>query len=128
MTEFIVRADDQDSESLFIAYRDERGGVQSVVGQMYQAIKRAETAYADFEAQLAEGQRFETLAAYHTAKQAPVAEAVALLRYKMAEVAGLMEQMQTAMPPEIILFPGVPRVVEPTEEPIAEEVDNAGED
>jgi hypothetical protein len=117
-----LRADDQQSESLFAAYQERRGEVQTIAGQMYINIQRAEAAYATFEAQLLN--EYAPLAAYHNAKQAPVAQAVTLLRSKMAEVAGLMEQMQAAMPEGIILFPGVPTQ---QAQPI-EDGDNASED
>jgi hypothetical protein len=106
MTTYTIDATNQDSESIFKAYQESRGGVQSIAGQMYQAIVRAEAAYSNFETQLAN--EYADVAAYHNAKQAPVADAVALLRYKMAEVAGLMEAMNKAMPEGIVLFPGVP--------------------
>lgn len=108
MTTYTIDANDQGTESLLIAYQQDRGGVQSVAGQMYQAIQRAEAAYSHFETQLQN--EYAAVADYHHAKQAPVADAVVLLRYKMAEVAGLMEQMQAAVPEGLTLFPGVPRL------------------
>lgn len=111
MTQFIVDARDQSSETLLTKHIEERGGVQSVVGQMYQSIRRAEAAYVAFENELLPGGRFEALAAYHAAKQAPVADAVAALRAKMAEVTALMETMNAAMPDGAPLFPGVPKGV-----------------
>jgi len=106
MTTYTIDADNQPTESLFLSYQQDRGGVQSIAGQMYQAIVRAEAAYSNFETQLAN--EYADVADYHHAKQAPVAQAVALLRYKMAEVAVLMESMNKAMPEGIVLFPGVP--------------------
>jgi hypothetical protein len=106
MTTYTIDADDQPSESLFLSYQQDRGGVQSIAGQMYQAIKRAEAAYSNFETQLEN--EYADVAAYHNAKQAPVSDAVLLLRSKMAEVTGLMEAMNKAMPEGIVLFPGVP--------------------
>ena len=109
MTQYIVDAADQQTESLLIAYQAERGGVQSVVGQMYSAIRRAEDAYVEFGVMLAEDGQFANLAAYHTAKQALVADAIAGMRAQMAALMATMEAMQAAMPEGIILFPGVPR-------------------
>lgn len=112
MTQYIVDAADQSTETTLILYQAERGGVQSVVGQMYGAIQRAEDAYVAFEAMLAEDGQFANLAAYHTAKQAPVAAAVDNMRAQMAALMATMEAMQAAMPEGIILFPGVPRGTE----------------
>ena len=109
MTQYIVDAADQQTESLLIAYHNRRGGVQSIVGQMYGAIKRAEDAYVAFESMLAEDGPFADLAAYHAAKQAPIVDAVAGMRAQMTALMATMQAMQDAMQPGIILFPGVPR-------------------
>ena len=109
MTQYIVDAANQETESLLIAYHNARGGVQSVVGQMYGAIRRAEDVYVAFESMLAEDGPFADLAAYHAAKQAPIADAVAGMRAQMAALMATMQAMQGAMPPGVVLFPGVPR-------------------
>jgi hypothetical protein len=109
MATYTIDAENQETESLLVAYQERRSEVQSIAGQMYLQIERAERAYTSFEAQM--GAEYEPLTEYHDAKQAPVSEAVALLRAKMAEVAELMEQMQAAMPAGITLFPGVPGAV-----------------
>lgn len=109
MTQYIVNAADQQTESLLIAYHAERGGVQSVVGQMWQAIRRAEDTYVMFGEMLAEDGPFADLAAYHAAKQAPIVDAVAGMRAQMAALMATIQAMQDAVPPGIILFPGVPR-------------------
>lgn len=109
MAEFAVNSDDPTTEGLLVAYQQERGGVQATVGQMYQAVARAEQAYAELEIALGEGGRFVALGEYHAALQAPVGDAIALLRQSMAGVMAVLEQMQSAMPEGTILFPGVPR-------------------
>lgn len=112
MTQYIVDAADQATETALIDYQNERGGVQATVGQMYQAIQRAEDAYVMFESMLAEDGPLSALSAYHTAKQAPIADAVAGMRAQMGALMATMRAMQSAMPPGIVLFPGVPRNVE----------------
>ena len=109
MTQYIVDAADQQTESLLIAYHNARGGVQSVVGQMYGAIRRTEDVYVALESMLADDGPFADLATYHAAKQAPIADAVAGMRAQMAALMATMQAMQDAMPPGIVLFPGVPR-------------------
>lgn len=109
MAEFVISSEDPTTEGLLIAYQQERGGVQATVGQMYQAIERAEAAYSALEAALDESGAFWVLAEYHAALQAPVADAIALLRVSMAGVMAVMEQMESAMPKGTVLFPGVPR-------------------
>ena len=109
MTQYIVDAANQETESLLIAYHAERGGLQTAVGQMWQAIRRAEDAYVMFGYMLADDGPFADLAAYHAAKQAPIADAVAGMRAQMAALMATMQAMQDAMPPGIVLFPGVPR-------------------
>lgn len=109
MTQYIVDAANQETESLLIAYHNARGSVQSVVGQMYGAIRRAEDVYVAFESMLADDGPFADLATYHAAKQAPIADAVAGMRAQMAALMATMQAMQDAMPEGIALFPGVPR-------------------
>jgi hypothetical protein len=109
MTQYIVDAADQTTETALVTYQAARGGVQSTVGQMYQAIQRAEDAYVMFESMLAEDGPLSALSAYHTAKQAPIADAVAGMRAQMGALMATMRAMQSAMPPGIVLFPGVPR-------------------
>lgn len=109
MAQYIVDSSNQGSETTFDTYRQTRGGIQSLAGQMYQAIARTETTYEEFDAMLADGGQFATLADYHTALQASVNDAILLLRQSMAGVMALMQQMESAMPPGTILFPGVPR-------------------
>ncbi len=109
MAQFVISSDDPTTEGLLTAYQQERGGVQATVGQMYHAIARAEQAYADLEMALGEGGRFASLGEYHAALQAPVSDAIALLRQSMAGVMAVMEQMESAMPKGTVLFPGVPR-------------------
>lgn len=104
MAQYIVDSDDQTTETLLARYREERIGAQSVAGQMYQAINRAEGAYVAFDELIGEGGALADLAEYHGAKVAPLAASIVTLRAKMAEVVGLMEQMETAVPG---LFPGV---------------------
>lgn len=108
MAQVIISSDDAASEGIFEAYRQTRGGIQSLAGQMYQAIARCDTAYAEFDVLLKSGEYAE-LAEYHTALQAPVNDAVLMLRQQMAGVMALMRGMESAMPPGTILFPGVPR-------------------
>jgi len=111
MAQYIVDSTDQSTETLLIAYREARGGIQSQAGQMYQAIVRTETAYAEFDAALQVGGSLESLGAYHVAKQAAVSDAVVTLRANMAAVMALMVQMQAgyaAAVPGGVLFPGVP--------------------
>lgn len=105
MAQYVVDSEDQASETLLANYRDERIGAQTTAGQMYQAIVRAEAAYVEFDALLAEGEALADLAEYHTAKQAPLSASIADLRAKMAAVTLLMEQMEAAVPG---LFPGGP--------------------
>lgn len=112
MAQFIIDSTDPATEQLVATYRDRRGGVQAVAGQMYQAIARSEAAYAALETELAAGGALESIADYHTALQAPVADAVTTLRSSMTGVMALMEQMQAAMPVGVELFPGVPRAEE----------------
>ena len=76
---------------------------------MYNAIQRAEDAYVMFGEMLAEDGPLSALSAYHTAKQAPIADAVAGMRAQMSMLMATMRAMQSAMPGGIILFPGVPR-------------------
>jgi hypothetical protein len=109
MTQYVVDAEDQTTETALVTYQAERSGVQLTVGQMYQAIQRAENAYVMFESMLAEDGPLSALAVYHTAKQAPVADAVAGMRAQMGALMATMRAMQSAMPPGIVLFPGVPR-------------------
>jgi hypothetical protein len=106
MAQYIVDSDDQTTENLLALYRDERIGVQTTAGQMYQAIVRTEAAYVAFDALLAQGGALADLADYHTAKQAPLNALILTLRAKMAEVTALMEQMTAAVPG---LFPGGPQ-------------------
>lgn len=108
MSQFVISTDQPASEGLFDAYRQTRGGIQSMAGQMYQSIARCEAAYNDFDVLLKSGQ-FAELADYHAALQAPINDAVTSLRQSMAGVMGLMRQMESAMPEGTILFPGVPR-------------------
>lgn len=109
MAQYIIDSSDGRTEALLIDYRNERGGVQAIAGQMYVAIARCEEAYRALEGKLQPGEEYADLSEYHTALQAPVADAVAMLRDSMAGVMALMEQMQTAMPEGVELFPGVPR-------------------
>ncbi len=109
MAEFVISSDDPTTEGLLTSYQQERGGVQATVGQMYQAIARAEQAYSDLESALGVGGRFAALGEYHAALQAPVSDAIVLLRQSMAGVMAVMEQMESAMPEGTVLFPGVPR-------------------
>lgn len=108
MATITIDSADVTTETKMVAYRAERGGVQSIAGQMYASIARTEEAYVDLETKLGEGGEFEDFAEYHTALQAPVNDAVSLLRSKMADVMALMEQMEATMPAGTILF-GVPR-------------------
>ena len=112
MAQYIVNSENQETETLLIAYRDARGGIQSQAGQMYQAILRTETAYAEFDAALQVGGPLESLGDYHAAKQAAVSDAVVALRAQMAGMMGLMVQMQAGYAAATggagILFPGVP--------------------
>lgn len=108
MAQYIVDSGDVATETLLLAYRNERGGVQAIAGQMYAAIARTEEAYVTLESKLTTGGEYEALANYHTALQAPVNDAITMLRSKMADVMALMEQMEAAMPAGTILF-GVPR-------------------
>jgi len=112
MAQYIVTSENQDTETLFVAYREARGGIQSQAGQMYQAILRTETAYAEFDAALQVGGPLESLGEYHADKQASLSAAVVALRAQMAGMMGLMVQMQAgyaaATGGEGILFPGVP--------------------
>jgi len=109
MTQYIVDSNDGATETLFIRYQQERGSVQAVAGQMYQAISQSEAAYVGLGALLAEDGELSTLAEYHTALQAPVVDAVDLLRASMEGVLSFMRQMQAAMPEGVQLFPNVPR-------------------
>jgi hypothetical protein len=111
MAEYIVDSSNQETETLLVAYRDARGGVQATAGQMYTAIARTEAAYVELETALGEGGPLAALGEYHATKQAPVGDAVARLRQSMAGVMALMEQMQAGyaqLVPGGILFPGVP--------------------
>lgn len=108
MAQIIISSDDAASEGTFDAYRQTRNGIQSLAGQMYQAIDRCDVAYAEFDALLESGQ-YVALADYHKVLQAPVDDAVLMLRQQMAGVLALMRQMESAMPPGTILFPGVPK-------------------
>jgi hypothetical protein len=109
LTQYIVDAADQTTETALVTYQAARGSVQSTVGEMYQAIQRAEDAYVMFESMLAEDGPLSALSAYHTAKQAPIADAVAGMRAQMSMLMATTRAMQSAMPPGIVLFPGVPR-------------------
>lgn len=102
MSNYIVSAENQDSEMLLIAYQQRRIDVQGMAGNMFQQILNTENAYTNFEAAL--GGEFAALADYHAAKQSPVAAAVSDLRAKMADVVALMRAMEAAAPG---LFPGV---------------------
>ena len=112
MAQYIVNSENQETETLLIAYRDARGGIQSQAGQMYHAILRTETAYAEFDVALQIGGSLESLGAYHVAKQAAVSDAVVTLRTNIAGVMALMVQMQAGYAAATggagILFPGVP--------------------
>jgi len=109
--QYIVDSMDASTETLFVGYREARGGIQSQVAQMYTAIVRAETTYAEFDAAMGVGGALEALGEYHAAMQLPIDDAVALMRVKMTELAALVVQMQagysTAVPGGV-LFPGVP--------------------
>lgn len=109
MATYQIDSTDQSTENLTVDYVNERGGVQSIAGQMYQAIARCEAAYAAFDTSLQVGQPFADLAVYHTAKQTPIADAVTLLRSQMAGVMALMVTMESAFPAGQQLFPGVPK-------------------
>jgi len=111
MAQYIVDSTNQNSETLLVAYRNTRGGIQSQAGQMYAAIAQTEAVYAEFDAALQVGGPLEALGAYHADKQAPIAAAVVTLRQSMAGVMALMVQMQAgyaAVNPGGVLFPGVP--------------------
>jgi len=112
MAQYIVNSENQETETLLIAYRDARGGIQSQAGQMYQACLRTETAYAEFDAALQPGGPLETLGEYHADKQVSLSAAVVALRANMAGLMALMVQMQAGYAAATggagILFPGVP--------------------
>jgi len=111
METYIVNSTDQSTETLLVAYRETRGGIQSQAGQMYQAIARTAKASAEFDAALQPGGPLAALGAYHADKQAPIAAAVTTLRQAMGGVMALMVQMQAgyaAVNPGGVLFPGVP--------------------
>jgi len=108
-TTYTIDAHDQSTETLLTTYQQHRWLVQSMAGEMYQAIRRAEDTYVMFGEMLAEDGPFADLAAYHAAKQAPIVDAVAGMRAQMIALMATMQAMQDAMPPGIILFPGVPR-------------------
>lgn len=109
MAEYVVTSDDQTTETALVEYREERGGVQSLAGQMYAAVVRTEAAYAALGEKLEPGGAYAALAGYHAAKQAGLEDGIGALRAKMAELAGLMVQLSAAMPEGQVLFPGVPR-------------------
>ena len=111
MAQYIVDSTNQNSETLLVAYRNTRGGIQSQAGQMYAAIAQTEAVYAEFDAALQVGGPLGSLGAYHADKQAPIADAVVAIRQTMAVVMALMVQMQAgyaAAVPGGVLFPGVP--------------------
>ena len=112
MAQYIVESGNQQTETLLVAYRDARGGIQSQAGQMYQACLRTEDTYAEFDAALQVGGPLESLGEYHADKQASLSAAVVALRAQMAGLMGLMVQMQAgyaaATGGEGILFPGGP--------------------
>jgi len=112
MAVYKVDSENQDSETLLVAYQNARTNVQAMAGEMYRAMKRTEDTYAEFDAALQVGGPLEALGAYHVAKQAAVSDAVVTLRANMAVVMALMVQMQAgyaaATGGEGILFPGVP--------------------
>jgi len=112
MAVYEVDSANQNSETLLVAYQNARTNVQAMVGEMYRATKRTETAYAEFDAALQVGGPLESLGEYHADKQASLSAAVVALRAQMAGMMGLMVQMQAgyaaATGGEGILFPGVP--------------------
>jgi len=112
MAVYKVDSEDQDSETLLVAYQNARTNVQAMAGEMYRATKRTEDTYAEFDAALQVGGSLESLGAYHADKQASLSAAVVALRAQMAGMMGLMVQMQAGYAAVTggagILFPGVP--------------------
>jgi len=111
MAVYSVNSENQESETLLVAYQNARTNVQAMAGEMYRATKRAEDTYAEFDAALQVGGPLEALGEYHADKQASLSAAVVALRAQMAGMMALMVQMQagyaTAVPGGV-LFPGVP--------------------
>lgn len=104
MAEYIVRSDDQSSESLLVAYQNERVGTQRQVAQVHSSIVQGLAAEAAFDALIAPGGQLEALAEYHAAKIAPLTGSLDNLRAAMTGVRDTMEQLEAAVPG---LFPGV---------------------
>jgi len=112
MAVYEVDSENQDSETLLVAYQNARTNVQAMAGEMYRATKRTEDTYAEFDAALQPGGPLEALGAYHADKQASLSAAVVALRAQMAGLMALMVQMQAGYAAATggagILFPGVP--------------------
>ncbi len=104
MAQYIVDSNDQSSESLLVAYQNERVGTQRQVAQVHSAIVQGLAAESRFDEMLAEGGALDGMAEYHAAKIAPLAASLDNLRAAMAGVRDAMEQLEAAVPG---LFPGV---------------------
>jgi len=104
MATYIVNSDDQASESLLVAYQNQRVGTQSIVARVHGAIVDAVRAEEAFNVLVEPGGQLEALAEYHAAKVAPLVESLDKLRAQMAAVQATMERLEAAVPG---LFPGV---------------------
>ncbi len=104
MAEYIVNSENQLSESLLVAYRNERVGTQATVARVHRAIRDALAAEERFNAAIGEGGALEALGNYHAAKIAALVDSLATLRAGMVEIKGQMEALEAAVPG---LFPGV---------------------
>ena len=115
--EYIVDSDNQATESLLVAYQNERVGTQTTVSGVHSAIRRALAAEQAFATLLEPGGPFETLAAYHVAKLSPLTPYLDSLRAGMVQIADTMETLNGMVPG---LFPGVP-VPQPEPEVVVDE-------
>jgi hypothetical protein len=85
---------------------------------VYNNVLRMQMAWADFQAKLAEGGEFATLAEQYAADSAPGAEGIAAIEAAMATIVDVMRQMEAADPGMFgIVLPEPEPPVEPEPEP-----------
>lgn len=107
MTEYIITTGDGETESVFLAYKEEQRRVRAHVSMQWQQAAATLDAYTAFAEKLAAGGELEAVAEYHTAVAGQLAGAEQLLLAKIAEVKALIEQINAAAPG--VLFYGVPK-------------------
>ena len=107
MAEYIITTCDGETESVFLAYKEEQRLLRAQVSMQWQQAAATLDAYDAFAEKLAAGGELEAVADYHTAVAGQLAGAEQLLLQKIAEVKGLIEQINAVAPG--VLFYGVPK-------------------